>query len=53
MSDFNQPIGGNDRARFSGPNTFMRLLQALEGQAQLGSGVDHPARHCRGQHQGR
>ncbi|UWR16947.1 agmatinase [Sulfitobacter sp. M368] len=25
MSTFNQPIGGNDLARFSGPNTFMRL----------------------------
>ncbi|MGV6803821.1 MAG: agmatinase [Ruegeria sp.] len=25
MSQFNQPIGGNDLARFSGPNTFMRL----------------------------
>ena len=33
MSDFNQPIGGNDLARFSGPNTFMRLpsLNDLEG----------------------
>jgi len=33
MSDFNQPIGGNDLARFSGPNTFMRLpqAQALDG----------------------
>ncbi|MEM9551521.1 MAG: agmatinase [Pseudomonadota bacterium] len=28
MSDFNQPISGNDLARFSGPNTFMRLPQA-------------------------
>ena len=25
MSGFNQPISGNDLARFSGPNTFMRL----------------------------
>ncbi|WP_170607675.1 agmatinase [Ruegeria arenilitoris] len=25
---FNQPISGNDLARFSGPNTFMRLPQA-------------------------
>tara|TARA_R110002094_G_scaffold200857_1_gene172397 strand:+ start:1285 stop:2232 length:948 start_codon:yes stop_codon:yes gene_type:complete len=25
MSDKNQPISGNDLARFSGPNTFMRL----------------------------
>ncbi|MFK7753097.1 MAG: agmatinase [Sedimentitalea sp.] len=25
MSDLNQPISGNDLARFSGPNTFMRL----------------------------
>lgn len=25
MSEFNQPIGGNDLARFSGPQTFMRL----------------------------
>ena len=33
MTDFNQPISGNDLARFSGPNTFMRLPQAtsLEG----------------------
>ncbi len=28
MSDFNQPISGNDLARFSGPNTFMRLPDA-------------------------
>ncbi|MEX0350035.1 MAG: agmatinase [Paracoccaceae bacterium] len=28
MSEFNQPISGNDLARFSGPNTFMRLPQA-------------------------
>ncbi|MCV6584087.1 MAG: agmatinase [Marinibacterium sp.] len=28
MNDFNQPISGNDLARFSGPNTFMRLPQA-------------------------
>ena len=25
MSGKNQPISGNDLARFSGPNTFMRL----------------------------
>lgn len=25
MSGFNQPLGGNELARFSGPNTFMRL----------------------------
>ncbi|SLN11908.1 agmatinase [Ruegeria meonggei] len=25
MTDLNQPISGNDLARFSGPNTFMRL----------------------------
>ncbi|EEE38911.1 agmatinase [Rhodobacteraceae bacterium KLH11] len=33
MTQYNQPIGGNDLARFSGPNTFMRLPQAasLEG----------------------
>mgnify|MGYP000392098245 CR=1 FL=1 len=33
MKVFNQPISGNDLARFSGPNTFMRLPQAvsLEG----------------------
>ncbi|MCE8518174.1 agmatinase [Ruegeria pomeroyi] len=33
MSEYNQPIGGNDLARFSGPNTFMRLpqAQALDG----------------------
>ncbi len=28
MTEFNQPIGGDDLARFSGPNTFMRLPQA-------------------------
>ncbi len=28
MTRFNQPISGNDLARFSGPNTFMRLPQA-------------------------
>lgn len=28
MTQFNQPISGNDLARFSGPNTFMRLPQA-------------------------
>lgn len=28
MSEKNQPIGGNDLARFSGPNTFMRLPSA-------------------------
>ncbi|UWQ23346.1 agmatinase [Leisingera aquaemixtae] len=28
MTDYNQPISGNDLARFSGPNTFMRLPQA-------------------------
>ncbi|MEW2916493.1 agmatinase [Ruegeria sp. ANG10] len=27
MTEFNQPISGNDLARFSGPNTFMRLPQ--------------------------
>ncbi len=33
MSDKNQPISGNDLARFSGPNTFMRLpsATALDG----------------------
>ncbi len=33
MTKKNQPISGNDLARFSGPNTFMRLPQAdaLEG----------------------
>lgn len=33
MTKLNQPISGNDLARFSGPNTFMRLPQAssLEG----------------------
>jgi len=33
MAEFNQPISGNDLARFSGPSTFMRLPQAtsLEG----------------------
>lgn len=28
MSDKNQPISGNDLARFSGPNTYMRLPSA-------------------------
>jgi guanidinobutyrase len=28
MAEFNQPISGNDLARFSGPNTYMRLPQA-------------------------
>ncbi len=28
MTEFNQPISGNDLARFSGPNTFMRLPQS-------------------------
>ena len=28
MTDRNQPISGNDLARFSGPNTFMRLPSA-------------------------
>jgi guanidinobutyrase len=28
MTTFNQPLSGNDLARFSGPNTFMRLPQA-------------------------
>lgn len=28
MTQFNQPLSGNDLARFSGPNTFMRLPQA-------------------------
>jgi len=28
MTEFNQPISGNELARFSGPNTFMRLPQA-------------------------
>ena len=33
MTDKNQPISGNDLARFSGPNTFMRLpsANALDG----------------------
>jgi len=33
MSEKNQPIGGNELARFSGPNTFMRLpsVNDLEG----------------------
>lgn len=33
MTEFNQPISGNDLARFSGPNTFMRLpaVNALDG----------------------
>lgn len=28
MSDFNQPLGGNEMPRFGGPNTFMRLPAA-------------------------
>lgn len=44
MSGFNQPLGGNELARFSGPNTFMRLPSAahLEGLdvAVLGVPVD-------------
>ena len=44
MTQFNQPIGGNDLARFSGPNTFMRLPQAasLDGLdvAMLGIPMD-------------
>lgn len=33
MTKFNQPVSGNDLARFSGPNTFMRLpsASALDG----------------------
>jgi guanidinobutyrase len=33
MTGFNQPISGNDLARFSGPNTFIRLpsANALDG----------------------
>lgn len=30
MSGFNQPISGNDLARFSGPGSFMRLPQASD-----------------------
>ena len=30
MTGFNQPLGGNELARFSGPNTFMRLPQASD-----------------------
>ena len=30
MSGFNQPLGGNELARFSGPNTFMRLPAATD-----------------------
>ena len=44
MSDKNQPISGNDLARFSGPNTFMRLPSAndLKGLdvAMLGVPMD-------------
>ena len=44
MSDLNQPISGNDLARFSGPNTFMRLpsVQSLVGLdvAMLGIPMD-------------
>lgn len=38
MSVKNQPISGNDLARFSGPNTFMRL-PAVEGPEGLDVGV--------------
>ncbi|MCI5097561.1 MAG: agmatinase [Rhodobacteraceae bacterium] len=34
MTEYNQPLGGNELARFSGPNTFMRLPQA-ESAADL------------------
>ena len=44
MSEKNQPIGGNELARFSGPNTFMRLPSAndLKGLdvAMLGIPLD-------------
>ncbi|WP_278921840.1 MULTISPECIES: agmatinase [Pseudophaeobacter] len=44
MAEFNQPISGNDLARFSGPSTFMRLPQAtsLDGLdvAFLGVPID-------------
>ncbi|TMM54802.1 agmatinase [Sulfitobacter sabulilitoris] len=30
MTDKNQPVSGNDLARFSGPNTFMRLPSASD-----------------------
>ena len=33
MSDLNQPISGNELARFSGPGTFMRLPQASSLEA--------------------
>jgi guanidinobutyrase len=32
MMDFNQPISGNDLARFSGPQTFMRLPGAATAE---------------------
>lgn len=44
MTDKNQPISGNDLARFSGPNTFMRLpsVNRLDGLdvAVLGIPID-------------
>ncbi|QBF31616.1 agmatinase [Thalassococcus sp. S3] len=44
MTDFNQPISGNELARFSGPNSFMRLPAAnsLDGLdvAMLGIPMD-------------
>ncbi|MES0861011.1 agmatinase [Ruegeria sp. SCPT10] len=44
MTEYNQPISGNDLARFSGPNTFMRLPQATSlaglGVALLGIPMD-------------
>ncbi len=41
----NQPIGGNEMARFSGPGTFMRLPAAISAEgldvAIIGVPMDH------------
>ena len=44
MSDFNQPLGGNEMPRFSGPATLFRLPQAESAEALdialIGIGLD-------------
>jgi guanidinobutyrase len=44
MTEYNQPLGGNELARFSGPNTFMRLPEAQSAAdldvAVLGTPMD-------------
>ena len=43
----NQPISGNDLARFAGPQTFMRLPEAQgpEGLDVVIMGIPHGYRH--------